>query len=534
MKLSLRIILLPGLCVAMAFSFAACGNGDSASEPTATSTKTTDNNAQKDNDGGGGNGGGAFNSAPVADAGADQNVVTGSLATMDGSGSSDPDRDLITYGWSFYSKPSGSIAILSNATIVNPSFRPDRNGRYVLNLVVSDGSDDSAADIVIITASTTNSPPVAYAGTDQNVTPGDIVTLDGSWSSDANGDLITYGWAFTLRPGGSSAALSNAAIVNPAFTADLVGLYVLSLIVNDGIANSSPDFVAITSAVNSVPVARAGADQNVLTGSLVTLNGSTSSDADGDPLTYLWDFISKPGGSTAALSSSTVVNPTFTPDLDGSYVLGLIVNDGIADSATDVVTITAASAPNSAPVANAGPDQPVSTGSFVTLDGSASSDADGDPLTYAWTFTSKPGGSIAALSSSTVVNPTFTADLDGAYVFSLVVNDGTVNSAADTVTVTSATANSAPVANAGPDQSVATGSLVTLDGSGSSDADRDPLTYAWTLVSKPGGSTAALSSATAVSPTFTADLAGSYVLNLVVNDGTVDSAADFITITVGP
>ena len=167
----------------------------------------------------------------------------------------------------------------------------------------------------------------------------------------------------------------------------------------------------------------------------------------------------------------------------------------------------------------------------VTLDGSGSNDADSDTLTYSWSFTSKPAGSMATLSSATAVNPTFMADLDGTYVLSLVVNDSTVNSAADSVTITASTANSAPVANAGPDQNVSTGTLVTLNGSGSSDANSDPLTYIWSFTSKPGGSTATLSSAIVANPTFTADTSGSYVLSLVVSDGQVSSAADTVTVT---
>lgn len=92
---------------------------------------------------------------------------------------------------------------------------------------------------------------------------------------------------------------------------------------------------------NIAPVAEAGPDQNVKTGALVTLNGSGSSDANGDTLTYSWSFTSKPAGSTATLSSSAVSAPTFTSDMDGSYVLGLVVNDGQASSATDTVTIIA-------------------------------------------------------------------------------------------------------------------------------------------------------------------------------------------------
>jgi cytochrome c553 len=145
---------------------------------------------------------------------------------------------------------------------------------------------------------------------------------------------------------------------------------------------------------------------------------------------------------------------------------------------------------------------------------------------------SKPAGSSAGLANSTEVKPSFTADADGTYVIELVVNDGTVGSTPATVSITASTANSAPAANAGPDQTVVVGSQVSLDGTGSSDADNDPLTYAWMLVSRPSGSTAALpGSATTEMVFFTPDVAGTYVVQLVVNDGSADSTPDTVTIT---
>lgn len=104
------------------------------------------------------------------------------------------------------------------------------------------------------------------------------------------------------------------------------------------IANSGDPILSIA---NTVPVANAGANQNVVTGTLVTLDGSGSSDADGDLLTYSWSFTSKPTGSGAALSSVTVAKPTFTPDAGGVYLLNLVVNDGKANSTSAAVTITA-------------------------------------------------------------------------------------------------------------------------------------------------------------------------------------------------
>ena len=165
---------------------------------------------------------------------------------------------------------------------------------------------------------------------------------------------------------------------------------------------------------------------------------------------------------------------------------------------------------NTVPVANAGSTQGVVTGTVVTLNGSASADADGDSLTYTWTLTSRPAGSSATLTGGNTVAPTFTADAAGTYVATLTVGDGKATSIAATVTISASVGNAVPVANAGAVQSVVAGALVTLNGSASSDANGDPLTYAWTLTTRPAGSTATLAGATTAAPTFSADVAGTF------------------------
>src|SRR5262245_21792591 len=93
---------------------------------------------------------------------------------------------------------------------------------------------------------------------------------------------------------------------------------------------------------------------------------------------------------------------------------------------SDVVLIRVVA--NTPPMANAGPDQTVKVGQTVTLDGSGSTDADGDPLSYQWSFVVRPTGSQATLSNSAVVHPTFVVDRPGTYTVQLVVNDGKTNS----------------------------------------------------------------------------------------------------------
>jgi archaellum component FlaF (FlaF/FlaG flagellin family) len=90
---------------------------------------------------------------------------------------------------------------------------------------------------------------------------------------------------------------------------------------------------------NFAPVADAGADQNVTAGTVVILDGSGSSDADGDSLSYSWTFVSTPSGSSALFDNADVINPKFTADLAGSYVIGLVVSDGTVESSRDTVRI---------------------------------------------------------------------------------------------------------------------------------------------------------------------------------------------------
>ena len=442
---------------------------------------------------------------------------------LDGNGSSDADTDPLSFQWSLVSLPAGSSASFSDATAVNPTFGLDVSGEYTLQLIVNDGTENSAADTVTI--STQNSQPVADAGPGQTLLVGSLVQLDGSGSNDADNDALSFAWSFASVPLGSVATLSDSTAENPTFTADVVGTYDVQLLVNDGTQNSLPALVIIQ-AFNTQPVADAGPDQTVFVTDTVQLDGSGSSDADGDSLTYQWSFASAPAGSAATLDDPAAVNPRFVIDQPGTYLVELIVNDGIEDS--DLATVTVSTL-NSKPIADAGPDQTVFVTDSVQLNGGSSSDVDNDALTFSWGFLSIPTDSLASLDNPNSPTPSFSVDKPGSYTLELLVNDGTIDSDPDIVTIS--TQNSKPVAQAGPDQSVFVADTVQLNGGGSSDVDDDLLTYDWTLLSVPDNSTATLDDPASQIPSFEADKAGTYVGQLIVNDGSEDSAPDTVSIT---
>jgi len=305
------------------------------------------------------------------------------------------------------------------------TFVPDLPGTYVAQLVANDGFESSAPSTVTIVA--TNEPPVANAGLDQTVHMGGTVTLDGSASYDPDGDLpISYAWSFVARPTGSTATLSNAAIVNPTLTPDILGEYTLNPVVIDRLGAVSASATVKISAFNSAPIAEAGPDQLVtVIGTTVQLNGAQSYDDDGDSITYEWTWISRPGGSTGPLIGPDTVMPTFVADVHGTYVVQLVVKDAWAQSMSDTVTVGFL---NIKPVANAGTSQSVEVGQLVFLNGSTSSDANGDALSYQWSLVSAPEGSVCTITNPNGMVTSFVPDGPGTYVVQLLVNDGYTSS----------------------------------------------------------------------------------------------------------
>jgi hypothetical protein len=271
-------------------------------------------------------------------------------------------------------------------------------------------------------------------------------------------------------------------------------------------------------------VAEAGPAQTVYKSGSLVLDGSGSSDPDGDALEYQWTQVA---GPAVTLSDATSAMPSLTaPAVSGTLQFELVVSDGRKDSVADSVAITVA---NRAPVANAGVNMMMAPAYVVTLDGQASSDPDGDTLVRTWTQKSGPAMSLHQNGNGTMsfTTPSFAAILE----FTLVVSDGETTSSDDLVVVVQAGGggNGAPVADAGSDVTAPRRSFVYLTGYGY-DPDYDTLSYAWAQTSGPA---VTLEDPDSPYPAFVApEDAADLQFTLTVSDGTSSSQPDTVTVHV--
>jgi hypothetical protein len=339
-------------------------------------------------------------------------------------------------------------------------------------------SDFHKADVEATLPAVPNKPPVVNAGAKKTVDELKKVALNDATASDPdNSGTLTYKWR--IVSGGGS--LENGTALKAIYKAprvDVVSEATLELAVSDG-EDTTKDLlkVIINNVPNKTPTAVAGVDQTVDENKNVNLTGASSSDPDNDPLTYKW---TQKSGTTVVLKGENTATPSFTaPEVapaGETLIFELTVDDGKDGGiAKDTVKINVSNI-NKPPVANAGSDAIKLISSLVGLDGSLSSDPDGDTISYAWTQVS---GATVVLTGATTATPTFTAPATASVLeFELTVSDGTL-SHSDNVII-NVTVKAPPVADAGADQEVTENSTpVLLDGRGSSDSDGTIVTYAW-------------------------------------------------------
>lgn len=295
-----------------------------------------------------------------------------------------------------------------------------------------DTSPFACADAVVL-------PPTANAGADQNLPdsdaqPGEEVTLDGSASSDPDGTIVSYQWLNAENQQIASGANPTVRLAD--------GEHTITLLVTDDGGFTDVDTVTIritAPSSNQLPIAVAGADRIVpdsdgRAGETVMLDGSQSSDPDGQIVSYQW-----------LVGESTVIASGVTAEVqlpDGPQEITLRVTDNDGGVATDSFTVTVASAaPAVGPIANAGADRTIADtdslpGESVTLDGSASSDADGEIVSYEWILNGQ--------TLATGATPTVRLD-DGESFITLIVTDDTGATSSDAVLITVSAAPVVPV-----------------------------------------------------------------------------------------
>ena len=361
--------------------------------------------------------------APVAEAGSDVVTNLGQPVTLDAADSDwcSQYTEGLTFTWSFSSVPSDSSvndsALSDNRspTAINPTFIPDVVGEYVLALRLDDGTNVSAEDFVIVSVQAGNLVPTADCGGAYSGEIGGLVTLNGQSSMDPEGQILTYDWSLS---GPSCSTLSSSDIYNgsndkPSFVPDCDGMFIVSLVVNDGSQWSEPAICSVDVASNNrIPISDSGESQDLggCADSSLSLNGYGSYDLDGDMLTYAWSVVSVPTESTttnANFSSTSTPVTGFGWDVPGTYTFQLQVYDGALWSAPDVVSYTIGDiAQNNRPIANAGENQSVtasgnceSSSSYSSascsdcpetrfeLSAAASIDPNDDALNYEWSET---------------------------------------------------------------------------------------------------------------------------------------------------
>lgn len=287
----------------------------------------------------------AANRAPVADAGADQDVQEGAAVQLLGSGRDD-DGSISGYQWR---QSAGPDVVLSDATAASPRFTAPQltaDSQLQFELVVSDNlGARSAPDTVTVTVRdqpAANQPPSVNAGNDQSVDEGAAVQLAGT-ASDTDGTIQSVAWT---QVSGPAVTLAGANTLNASFTApqlDATATLVFQLTGTDNSGASATDTVAVQvnnlTAGNQPPSANAGADQSVIEAATVVLAGS-GIDTDGSIAGFAWSQLS---GPTVVLTDANTATARFTaPEVttDTALSFRLTVTDNGGASGSDDVVVT--------------------------------------------------------------------------------------------------------------------------------------------------------------------------------------------------
>jgi hypothetical protein len=458
-------------------------------------------------------------------------AAPGTTVALNGSNSADPNGAALTYNWI---QTSGPNVTLTNANSVTATFKAPAaasSGATALafRLTVKDSANNTSTADTIVNITRLALPPNlllpnygnAQTGPEQITAPGQTVTLDGS-NSDLD-SITSYQWK---QISGVAVTLNNPQTKQASFTMPSSSctplVFELWTVNEQGFASRDRTLVNALSQ-DIVPVAAAGPDQTVVTGSTVVLDAANSTDANGGILAYIWTQID---GPFVQLSNPLAPNPTFTaPGRAASLAFRVTVTDLYGQSAQAVCIVNVNDGTPLRP-SSISSDQTVAPGATVTLkDNSSSGTTSGFVGSWAdnrWTLLEGPEVTFSDADSNT--NPTFAAP--GIAPSSLLIQLTDVDSngmrARSRCLVNVSGGTSPPTASAGPNQGPVTqGTLVNLNGSGSHAAGGETIAdYRWTQLS---GCPALLSDPTIAEPNFVAPACSSGGSDLVFEVMVTDS-----------
>jgi hypothetical protein len=418
----------------------------------------------------------------------------------------DPKFKNVTSDWSLQ---AGSPCIDKG---VDVGLTKDINGNPII------GAPDIGAFEFGGTTPEPNKAPVAKAGNDVTLTlPDNSTTLNGGTSSDGDGSIASYVWSRVNGPTTFSLAKPNEAstLLN-----NLVeGTYVFRLTVKDDDGSAASDEVKIV--VNPEPakpdsVAPEPDTPDPVTPEPVAPEPVTPEPDNPDPVT------------PDPVTPEPVAPDPVTPEPDNPDP---VTPDPVTPEPDTPDPVTPE--PNKAPVAKAGNDVTLTLpNNSTTLNGNASSDADGSIARYAWSRVSGP--STFSLAKPNEASTRLNNLVQGTYVFRLTVKDDDGSSASDEVKiVVNPVPNRAPVARAGADKEITLPlDSALLNGNSSTDPDGKIVSYAWSRQSGP--SSFSLSKPASGTTIANELVEGTYVFRLTIKDDDGSSSTDDITITVNP
>ena len=449
------------------------------------------------------------NTAPAANAGADQLIALPSTATLRGEVSDDgyPRGSQLTFTWSGPASVTFADAHAKNTTATFASA-----GTYTLTLTATDGAL-TTSDEVVITVDPANTAPVVNAGTDQLIALPSTASLSGEVSDDGypRGSQLTFTWSGT-----ASVTFADAHAKNTTATFASAGTYTLTLTATDGALTMNDEVVITVDPQNSAPLVNAGEDQLIALPSTAALSGEVSDDGypRGSQLTFTW---SGPASVTFADTHAQATTATFAAA--GTYTLTLTATDGALTTSDEVVI--AVDPANTAPTVSAGADQLIELPATAALSAEVTDDGfpRGSQLTFTWS-----GPASVTFADLHAKDTTATFAAAGTYTLTLTATDGALTTS-DEVTITVDPENTAPTVNAGADQLIELPATAALSAEVTDDGfpRGEQLTFTW---SGPASVSFADAQAKATTATFAA--AGTYTLTLTATDGALTSSDDIV------